>query len=73
MVLRMLVSICEKEKESNAMPMDILFWFLMILWLIFGAWGYRVPEQPLVRGGWSLLAFALLAILGWHAFGPPIK
>ena len=55
------------------MSLQILFWFLMILWLIFGAWGYRDPAQPFVRGGWNLLAFVLLAILGWQVFGAPIR
>jgi hypothetical protein len=52
------------------MPIGLLFWILMILWLIFGfvwyrngvGWGY----------GWygnSVLLFILLFLLGWNDFG----
>jgi hypothetical protein len=35
------------------MPLSILFWVLMILWLIFGFWVNRVPGSPYPweRGG----------------------
>jgi len=56
------------------MTLGLVFWILMLLWLVFGAWqnwGGIVGGQygPL---GSSLLLFVLLLILGWHAFGPPI-
>jgi hypothetical protein len=52
------------------MPIGLLFWILMILWLIFGfvwyrngaAWGYG-------WGGNTLLLFILLFLLGWNDFG----
>lgn len=57
------------------MSKGLLFWILMILWLLFSIWG----NWPAMRGGnygflgGSLLLFVLLAILGWAAFGPPVK
>lgn len=53
------------------MPIGILFWFLMILWFLF--WGLATwnpsigPYGPIGHG---LLLFILLALLGWHDFGP---
>ena len=55
------------------MPIGLLFWFLMILWLIFGLF----PNWPgTVAGPWgyapvfgSILLFVLLLLLGWHEFG----
>ncbi len=57
------------------MPLAILFWVLMIIWLVFGAWVNYAPGQPFgfrAFGG-SLLMFILLAILGWATFGAPVK
>jgi hypothetical protein len=56
------------------MSMGLMFWIIMLVWFIFGAWtGYN---QPAGAGWWgwgsSLLVFVLFLILGWHAFGPPI-
>lgn len=59
------------------MTRGLLFWILMILWLIFGfiAWwpagvgGYS-SYYPL---GGHLLIFVLFALLGWQAFGAPVK
>lgn len=54
------------------MTMGLAFWILMLIWFIFGAWGvWNAPAWPHVGG--SLLLFVLLLLLGWHAFGPPIK
>jgi len=57
------------------MTLSILFWILMILWLIFGWWSGYTPGQPYPFRNWggNLLIFVLLAILGWAAFGAPIK
>jgi len=57
------------------MTLAILFWVLMIVWAVFGAWSGYVPGQPYSPRVWggSLLMFVLLAILGWQAFGAPIK
>jgi len=52
------------------MPMGILFWVLMILWLIL--------EFLPGGSGWALwgghaLEFLLFALLGWKCFGKPIQ
>ena len=51
----------------------LLFWFLMIVWLLFGFWAYW-PLQPNARpfGGHFLLWF-LLFLIGWAVFGFPIS
>jgi hypothetical protein len=53
------------------MPLGVLFWVLMLLWLIFGLWSNRTDIQggkySLVGG--NLLLFILLFLLGWKAFG----
>jgi hypothetical protein len=55
------------------MAIGILFWVLMILWLVFGTYT-NWPEPgakpfPLVG---NLLLWVLLALLGWHVFGPAL-
>lgn len=57
------------------MPIGILFWVLMILWLLFGFWWNSDDFKTGKFGnfGGSLLLFVLLALLGWRAFGPPLQ
>ena len=57
------------------MPIGILFWVLMIIWLIFGVWGDYTAGQPypLRRGGYHLLTFVLFAIIGWKLFGSVVQ
>jgi cbb3-type cytochrome oxidase subunit 3 len=61
------------------MSKDLLFYILMLFWLVFGLWAYwpaaGAPAGPARYGpiGNQLLLFVLILILGWHAFGPPIK
>lgn len=57
------------------MTLEVLFWFLMIIWLLFGMYlNYEAGKPyPFVRGAGTLLVFVLLAILGWQVFGAPIK
>ena len=44
------------------MPLGILFWILMIIWLFFGYWGNRA--RPFVDwGGPYLLEFLLIGLL----------
>lgn len=52
------------------MPIGLLFWLLMVLWLVLGAvWIWpRDPEHRYAFGG-SLLLWVLLALLGWKVFG----
>ncbi len=56
------------------MPVGILFWVLMLLWLVFGLYPFVVaePNPRLVRGG-NLLIFILFAVLGWQVFGAAVK
>lgn len=57
------------------MSLALIFWILMLLWLVFGLW----QNWPGIQGGqWqpaggNLLLFILLLILGWAAFGAPIR
>ena len=57
------------------MTLSVLFWVLMIVSLIFGFWAHYEPAQPFQfkTGGYNLLIFVLLAILGWAQFGGPVK
>jgi hypothetical protein len=53
------------------MSIGFLFWLLMVLWFIFGAyrsWPGGSPDPRLLAGG-SLLEFVLLFLLGWKVFG----
>ena len=62
------------------MTIGLIFWILMLLWLIFGLWqawpGPGTPAGP--YAGWyplgsTVLLFILFLLLGWHAFGPPVR
>jgi hypothetical protein len=60
------------------MTKAFIFWLLMLLWLIFGTvWLW--PAGPAVSFsayggvGLSWLSFVLFALLGWQAFGSPVK
>ena len=54
------------------MPLAILFWMIMILWVIFLVWaGYPTRDWRFAGGG--LIVFVLLAVLGWRVFGPVIQ
>ncbi len=53
------------------MTLALLYWILMLLWLILGSYlgyagGYRIL-------GPNVMLFVLLLLLGWKAFGSPIK
>ncbi len=57
------------------MPLSILFWVLMLLWLVFGMFLARIEGQPWTYRNWggNLLIFILLFLLGWQVFGAAIK
>lgn len=59
------------------MTIGLLFWILMIVWFVFGAYvrfgsGTPAPGFPMAFAG-DLLIFILLLLLGIAAFGWPIK
>ena len=56
------------------MTIGLVFWILMLIWLIFG-FAYHGGVVPGAYGVWghSLLLFVLLLLLGWAAFGAPIR
>lgn len=56
------------------MTIALVFWILMLLWLIFGFWGFfgRTFGQPYTWYGHGFFLFILFLLLGWHDFGPPI-
>lgn len=60
------------------MSRAFIFWFLMLLWLIFGLWWYWPAGAVAGVAGYGglgvpLLIFLLLALLGWQVFGSPVK
>lgn len=50
------------------MSKGTIFWLLMILWFVFGAWTAWNGASMTVVGG-NLLVFILFFLLGWHCFG----
>lgn len=55
------------------MTLSLLFWLLMLFWVIFAVLPLFAPAHPWIGHGSNLLLFVLFLILGWHAFGAPIK
>ena len=53
------------------MSLAIAYWVIMLLWLVLGVWSHWPVHSPMVVGS-NLVLFALLAIIGWKVFGPPI-
>ena len=52
------------------MGIGLIFWMLMIIWALFGVWGFRTGQaDPYYFMGSTLLLFVLFFLLGWHAFG----
>jgi hypothetical protein len=52
------------------MPLGLIFWVLMLLWICFGL-GFR-SGNAVLAGFWyvdAILLFVLFFILGWHDFG----
>lgn len=50
----------------------LVFWILMLLWVIYGAWGWYAPNPNWVWGN-GLFLFVLFLLIGWHVFGQPIR
>ena len=52
------------------MPIGLIFWVIMLLWIISWAAGQWGSQQfPWAVHANGLLFFILLFLLGWHAFG----
>jgi hypothetical protein len=58
------------------MTMGLFFWILMLFWLVLGCYRgwWAAPAPP----GWGLVVpdivlLLMLLLLGWHAFGPPLR
>ena len=59
---------------EEAMGLGLVFWIIMLIWAIFSLamfGGYIGGGYAL--GGGALLHFILFLILGWQAFGAPIR
>ena len=54
------------------MSIDLLFWIVYIVWVIFGFVG--VPNGPGNYWGYGrhLVIVVLIGLLGWKTFGPAI-
>lgn len=57
------------------MPITLLFWILMLFWLVGGIYWRWPASGPALWGPIvpDLLLFILILILGWHAFGSPLR
>ena len=57
------------------MPLSLLYWILMLLWLIAGFWWGWGQEGPARYSwfGWSIILFLMFLVLGLRVFGAPIK
>lgn len=56
------------------MTLDILFWIVVFMILIFGAvWGYNGRQWPYGPFGGVFILFLLICMLGWRVFGPAVK
>lgn len=55
------------------MSVGVLFWVVLIIWAIFGGYvGFRDPANRAGLGS-SLVLLILLGLLGYAAFGSPIR
>ncbi len=55
------------------MTLEVWFWLLMALWLIFGVWRNRADANWAAWGGGLFLEFVLLVLIGLRVFGSPVK
>jgi len=55
--------------------LTFLYWLLMLFWVLTGIW-WGSTCDPINRGrfgGWGLLLFLMLLVLGLKIFGWPIR
>ncbi len=57
------------------MPLGLFFWILYLIAIVFGVWGSYEANQPLWyrRVGGYFVLWILVGVLGYHAFGPPLR
>ncbi len=55
------------------MTLGLIFWILMLIWLVFGLWSSWDGTPSVKNLGGIGLQFILFLLLGWHAFGAPVK
>ena len=56
------------------MPLGLIFWIIMLLWLVLGVLANRnILTGPYIGWSNSILLFVLLLLLGWKVFGPAIS
>jgi hypothetical protein len=53
------------------MSFGLIFWIIMLLWLLYGFWGFYQPS-PNWQWGNALMLFVLFLLLGWRVFGAPV-
>ncbi len=68
-----------RSRRFNArgatVTIGLLFWILMIFAFFFDVWWHYPPEGGSRAFGFisgRVLIFALIFLLGWHDFGPPV-
>lgn len=54
------------------MSFGLIFWILMLLWAVYGFWGWWSPGQPYWVHGNAIFLFILFLLLGWKIFGAPV-
>ena len=62
------------QAEVSLMSLQLLFWMIYIIALVFGLWSNYTPAEPFWyrRSGAYLVLWVLVGILGWEVFGAAI-
>lgn len=55
------------------MSRGLIFWVLMLVWAVFGILVYTGFAGHYGAVGNQLLMFILFLLLGWQAYGAPVK
>ena len=53
------------------MTIGLMFWILMLIWLVWGVWSNKAVLTT--AGPGLALEFVLFLLLGWQAFGAPVR